>query len=98
MGTFQPIEPIGRRCRQHEALFIVDCVTSLAGMNVDVDAWHIDVGYSATQKCLNCPHGLSPITLLSAIEQLLNQSSMNIRSGESLHAAIETWNHDTLSP
>ena len=62
-GVLQPLEEIGALCRQHEALFIVDTVTSLGGIPVEVDAWHIDACYSATQKCLSCPPGLAPLTL-----------------------------------
>ncbi len=61
-GTLQPLEPIGQLCQQHKALFIVDAVTSLGGMDVQVDAWHIDACYSATQKCLSCPPGIAPLT------------------------------------
>ena len=62
-GACQPIEPIGALCRQHNALLIVDAVTSLGGMPVEVDRWGIDICYSATQKCLSCPPGLAPLTL-----------------------------------
>jgi alanine-glyoxylate transaminase/serine-glyoxylate transaminase/serine-pyruvate transaminase len=62
-GTWQPIEPIGRLCRDYNALFIVDTVTSLGGAPVEVDRWGIDACYSATQKCLSCPPGLAPFTL-----------------------------------
>jgi alanine-glyoxylate transaminase / serine-glyoxylate transaminase / serine-pyruvate transaminase len=62
-GARQPIEPIGTLCRQSKALLIVDAVTSLGGMPVEVDQWGIDVCYSATQKCLSCPPGLAPLTL-----------------------------------
>ncbi|MBH0197215.1 MAG: alanine--glyoxylate aminotransferase family protein [Nitrospira sp.] len=62
-GAWQPIEPVGRLCRDHHALFIVDTVTSLGGIPVEVDRWGIDACYSATQKCLSCPPGLSPFTL-----------------------------------
>jgi alanine-glyoxylate transaminase / serine-glyoxylate transaminase / serine-pyruvate transaminase len=71
-GVWQPIEPVGTLCRAHNALFIVDTVTSLGGLPVEVDRWNIDVCYSATQKCLSCPPGLAPFTLsdraLSAIK------------------------------
>ena len=48
----------------HEAgaLLLVDCVTSLGGVPVEVDAWQLDAVYSGTQKCLSCPPGLSPVT------------------------------------
>jgi alanine-glyoxylate transaminase/serine-glyoxylate transaminase/serine-pyruvate transaminase len=62
-GAWQPIEPVGRLCRDHQALLIVDAVTSLGGIPVEVDRWGIDACYSATQKCLSCPPGLSPFTL-----------------------------------
>lgn len=62
-GVLQPLEDIGTLCRDQDALFIVDTVTSLGGVAVKVDAWHIDACYSATQKCLSCPPGLAPLTL-----------------------------------
>lgn len=62
-GAHQPLEEIGRLCRAHHALFVVDAVTSLGGLPLEVDAWHIDACYSGTQKCLSCPPGLAPLTL-----------------------------------
>lgn len=62
-GVQQPLADIGRLCREHDALFIVDAVTSLGGVPLEVDAWHIDGCYSGTQKCLSCPPGLAPVTL-----------------------------------
>lgn len=62
-GVWQPLEAVGKLCRAYNTLFIVDAVTSLAGVPVEVDRWGIDVCYSATQKCLSCPPGLAPFTL-----------------------------------
>lgn len=62
-GVHQPLEAIAALCREYDCLFIVDAVTSLGGVPLDVDAWGIDACYSATQKCLSCPPGLSPLTL-----------------------------------
>lgn len=71
-GAWQPIEPVSAICRKHNTLLIVDAVTSLGGIPVEVDQWGIDVCYSATQKCLSCPPGLAPLTLneraLSAVK------------------------------
>jgi len=47
---------------KHDALVIVDAVTSLAGCPVMVDDWDIDAIYSASQKCLSCTPGLSPVS------------------------------------
>lgn len=62
-GVWQPLETIGRLCRTHNALFVVDAVTSLGGIPVEVDQWGIDVCYSGTQKCISCPPGLAPLTV-----------------------------------
>ncbi len=48
--------------RKHGALSIMDCVTSLGGTPVMIDAWSIDAAYSGSQKCLSCTPGLSPVT------------------------------------
>ena len=48
--------------RQHHCLTIVDCVTSLGGVEVNVDNWGADAVYSGTQKCLSGTPGLSPIS------------------------------------
>ncbi|HEV3451081.1 MAG TPA: alanine--glyoxylate aminotransferase family protein [Acidimicrobiia bacterium] len=46
-----------------DTLFVVDAVTSLGGIPLEVDAWGIDACYSATQKCLGVAPGLAPLTL-----------------------------------
>ena len=48
--------------REYGALSIVDAVTSLAGIELRVDAWGCDAIYSGSQKCLSAPAGLSPIS------------------------------------
>jgi alanine-glyoxylate transaminase/serine-glyoxylate transaminase/serine-pyruvate transaminase len=61
-GVAQPVDEIAAHVRDHGALFVMDTVTSLAGMPVAVDDWGVDIAYSGTQKCLSVPPGLSPIT------------------------------------
>ncbi len=61
-GVAQPIDEIAELLRGRNTLFVLDTVTSLAGMNVDIDAWGVDVCYSGTQKCISVPPGLAPIT------------------------------------
>ena len=61
-GAQQPLEGLGMLCRDHGALLVIDAVTSLGGVPVEVDRHGIDVCYSGTQKCLSCPPGLAPLT------------------------------------
>jgi alanine-glyoxylate transaminase/serine-glyoxylate transaminase/serine-pyruvate transaminase len=62
-GAQQPLAELGALCHAHGALLVVDAVTSLGGVPVEVDRHEIDVCYSGTQKCLSCPPGLAPLTL-----------------------------------
>jgi alanine-glyoxylate transaminase/serine-glyoxylate transaminase/serine-pyruvate transaminase len=62
-GVHQPVPDIARVAREHGALVVLDCVTSLAGLPVCLDEWGVDAAYSGTQKCLSAPPGLSPVTL-----------------------------------
>ena len=62
-GIQQPLEDLSRLAKEHDTLFMVDAVTSLGGNEVAVDRWGIDYCYSATQKCLGCTPGMSPIAL-----------------------------------
>jgi alanine-glyoxylate transaminase / serine-glyoxylate transaminase / serine-pyruvate transaminase len=62
-GAQQPMEGLGKLCHAHGALLVLDTVTSLGGVPVEVDAWEVDACYSGTQKCLSCPPGIAPLTL-----------------------------------
>ncbi len=73
-GAWQPIEEISRQVHEAGALLLVDAVTALGGLPVEVDAWNIDVIYSGTQKCLSCPPGLAPVSFSQrAMDVILNR-------------------------
>jgi len=61
-GAWQPLEEISAAVHDAGALLLVDAVTSLGGVPVEVDRWQIDAIYSGTQKCLSCPPGLAPVS------------------------------------
>jgi len=61
-GVRNPVAEIGKLVKPAGALYLVDAVTSLGGIPVQMDAWGIDVLYSGTQKCLSCPPGLAPLS------------------------------------
>lgn len=61
-GVLQPVQAIADAAAQVGAFTVLDCVTSLGGIGLSIDAWGIDVAYAATQKCLSCPPGLAPLT------------------------------------
>jgi alanine-glyoxylate transaminase / serine-glyoxylate transaminase / serine-pyruvate transaminase len=60
-GVLNPIKDLAAIAREHDALVLVDAVTSLGGHQLNISAWGIDACYSCTQKCLGAPSGLAPI-------------------------------------
>jgi len=72
-GVHQPLDEVGDFLRNRETLFLVDAVTSLGGVPVEVDRRGIDVCYSGTQKCLGVPPGLAPVTFSEAALQRIQK-------------------------
>ena len=62
-GACQPIPPMVEVARRHGALVAIDCVTSLGGLPIDIDALGVDAAGSCSQKCIGAPPGLAPITV-----------------------------------
>jgi alanine-glyoxylate transaminase/serine-glyoxylate transaminase/serine-pyruvate transaminase len=61
-------------------LTIVDAVTSVGGIPVNVDAWGADAVYSGTQKCLSCVPGLSPITFSARAAEIIKTRKTPVQS------------------
>jgi len=70
-GVYTPLEELARLAHGAGALFLVDTVTSLGGMEVAADRVGIDAIYSGTQKCLSCPPGLAPVSFSPAAVKAL---------------------------
>jgi len=62
-GVLQDLAPLRAIADRAGALLVVDAVTSLGGLPVEVERHGVDACYSATQKCLSCPPGLAPLYL-----------------------------------
>ncbi len=92
-GVCQPLDGLGAACAEHDALLLVDCVTSLAGHELHVDAAGIDVAFSGSQKCINCPPGLAPFTVSPNAARRLGKG--NCRSWYfDLDAILGYWRED----
>jgi alanine-glyoxylate transaminase/serine-glyoxylate transaminase/serine-pyruvate transaminase len=79
-GAVQPIDDVAALVRGHDALFVVDAVSSVGGMPVSVDDWGVDVCYSGTQKCLSVPPGLAPISYSDRALEVINARATPVQS------------------
>jgi alanine-glyoxylate transaminase/serine-glyoxylate transaminase/serine-pyruvate transaminase len=75
-GALSDAKTLVEIIHQHDALSIVDAVTSLGGSELRVDDWGIDAIYSGTQKCLSCVPGMSPVSFSdNAVEKIKSRKS-----------------------
>jgi len=79
-GAWQPLAELGKLCQEFDTLLLLDTVTSLAGVPVEVDAWRVDAVYSGTQKCLSCPPGLSPVSFSPRAVEVINRRKAKVQS------------------
>ena len=79
-GARSDAETLCRLAHEHDCLTIVDAVTSLAGIPLEVDGWGIDALYSGTQKCLSCTPGLSPVTYSERAIEVITRRATRVQS------------------
>jgi alanine-glyoxylate transaminase/serine-glyoxylate transaminase/serine-pyruvate transaminase len=74
-GVRNDVAPL-RALQDTDTLLVVDTVTSLGGIPVEVDDWGVDACYSGTQKCLGVPPGLAPVTFSTrAVERVSSRTT-----------------------
>ena len=62
-GTTYPAAEVGRIARSVDALYLLDTVSSIAGIDVRTDEWGVDLNMTGSQKCLAAPLGLAVVSV-----------------------------------
>lgn len=75
-GILIDLEKIGSYVKKHQAVFVVDAVSSLGADQIKTDEWGCDVVISSSQKALALPPGLSFVSVSEKAWQLIEQSTM----------------------
>lgn len=80
-GALQPgIAEIAAAAHQYGALLVLDTVTSLGGLPVEIDAWDVDIAYSGTQKNISAPPGLAPLTVSPRAREVLRSRKEQVHN------------------
>jgi alanine-glyoxylate transaminase / serine-glyoxylate transaminase / serine-pyruvate transaminase len=96
-GVLQPVAELGAYLKDTDTLFLVDTVTSLGGVDLQVDNWNIDVSYSGTQKCLSVPPGLAPVTFNAKAVEVIKNRKTKVQSWYlDLSMLMNYWGGDRL--
>jgi alanine-glyoxylate transaminase/serine-glyoxylate transaminase/serine-pyruvate transaminase len=72
------IAEIAAAAHDNGALLVMDAVTSLVGLPLEIDAWDVDVTFSATQKSMSAPPGLAPLTISPRAREVLRNRSVPV--------------------
>ncbi|PZP55844.1 MAG: alanine--glyoxylate aminotransferase, partial [Azospira oryzae] len=79
-GVLSDAKTLCEIAHRYGLMTIVDTVTSLGGVPVKVDEWGIDACYSASQKCLSCTPGLSPVTFSDRVVEMVKKREEKVHS------------------
>lgn len=96
-GVHQPVAELGRMAHRYGALFVMDAVTSLGCVPVEIDRWEVDACYSCTQKGVGAPPGLAPVTFSPRAMRQVRARKSKCRSWYFDLAGIERyWGADRV--
>jgi len=96
-GVKQDLSQMARISKSYDALFMVDAVTTLGGTKIEVDKTGIDYIYSASQKCIGAPPGLSPVSISEkALESIRVRNSKPSSWYLDLGLLADYWGEDRI--
>lgn len=96
-GVLQDINVLSGLAHDHDALFMTDVVTSLAGTPVEFDAWEVDYAYGGSQKCFAAPPGISPVAISDrALEHIQNRKTLPSSWYLDLSLIADYWGPDHI--
>jgi aspartate aminotransferase-like enzyme len=85
-GTTYPAAEVARIAHAVGALFLLDTVSSLAGIDVRTDEWGVDLNMTGSQKCLAAPLGLALVAVSARAWEAMARRTR----------PASTWSNDLL--
>lgn len=76
-GILNPAREVGKLVKKHDAIFVLDCVTTIGGDEAPVDDLGADVAIVGSQKCLGAPPGMSAISVSEAAWTSIREKQTN---------------------
>ena len=86
IGTVQPIEAVGRICRQHGVPFAIDASQSAGKVPIDIDQLHVDAVAFTGHKSLLGPTGIGGLYVRQGVDiRHTRAGGTGVRSAERMH-------------
>jgi aspartate aminotransferase-like enzyme len=74
IGMLNPAREVGKLAKQHDAIFVLDCITSIGGDDVPVDEFGADIAIVGSQKCLGTPPGLAALSISEKAWEMMEKN------------------------
>ncbi len=87
-GVTNPLEEIVETAHGKDAFVLVDAVSSMGGIPMRAERLGIDAAFSASQKCLAAPAGISPILVAPSLWE-----SSDPKAAQGWYLNLRTWEH-----
>lgn len=87
-AVVNPVREIAAAAAERGVPVIVDAVSSLGGIPLEMDSWGIDICASATQKCLGAPPGLSPVAVSGRAREIMRSKPQR---GHGWYLNLQIW-------
>jgi aspartate aminotransferase-like enzyme len=79
-GVTNPLKEIGEVAAESDVLLIVDSISSLGGIELRTDEWHVDLNCAASQKALCGVPGLAPVAVSERALEAMEKRKTPIRT------------------
>ena len=89
-GVENPLSEIAPLAHEHGALMLADVVSALAGTDVRIDDWHVDLAVAGPQKCLAGPPGMS---LIAVSDRAWEAMEANPTAPRGSFLSLLDWKH-----
>ncbi len=76
-GVANPLDEVVELAHAKDAFVLVDAVSSLGGISVPAGRLRIDAAFSASQKCLAAPAGISPVLVAPSLWEATDPKSVD---------------------
>ncbi len=86
-GILNPAQEVGKLVKKHDAVFVLDCITSIGGDEAPVDELGVDIAIVGSQKCLGAPPGMSAISISEKAWSLIHEK----QNGKPFYTDLEAY-------
>jgi len=97
-GIINNIGEITKLLNEHNILSIVDSVSAIGGVPIEVDEWGIDIILGGSQKCLSVPPGLTFMSVSDAAWDAVNNRETPVRGYYTNLQLWQNWYEEKYFP